>query len=113
MKIFKNYFKCFGGAVLMLYLLYVLIVGIDFFNIAVRRKRPLFAKKVENNYCHNNTTRCQDKFVGVGYHIYMSVLDENGNIITDTCPSLRLNKYNTCTTFHIFNKTIYKDGCEI
>ncbi len=109
----KKYLKAIGFCILLLCFLYFLIVGIDFFNVAVRRKKPLFAKKVVNNSCYSDTFRCQDKFVGWGYRIYMSVLDENGNIITDTCPSLRLNKYDTCTTFNIFNKTIHKDGCEI
>lgn len=109
----KKYLKVIGFGLLFPPLLYVLIVGIDFFNIAVRRKKPLFAKKVVNSACYNSTIRCQEKFVGVGYHIYVSTLDGNGNAITHTCSSLRFHEYNTCTTFHIFNKTIYRDGCEI
>lgn len=109
----KKYFKTIGFGILSLCLLYFLIVGIDFFNVAVRRKKPLFAKYMGHSYCSTtvDVTHCQDKFVGIGYRIYISVLDENGNIITDACPSLRLYKYKTCTKFYFLNKSVYRDEC--
>ncbi len=109
----KKYLKAIGFVILLLCLLYFLIVCIDFFNVAVRRKKPLFAKYMGHSYCSTtvDVTHCEDKFVGIGYRIYISVLDENGNIITDACPSLRLYKYKTCTKFYFLNKTVYRDEC--
>lgn len=109
----KKYFKTIGFGILSLCLLYFLIVGIDFFNVTVRRKKPLFAKYMGHSYCSTtvDVTHCQDKFVGIGYRIYISVLNENGNIITDACPSLRLYKYKTCTRFYFLNKSVYRDEC--
>lgn len=113
MRLMKRYIK-YGCYILFCCVaFYCLIVGIDFFNVVVRRKKPLFAKYMGHSYCSTtvDVTHCQDKFVGIGYRIYISVLDENGNIITDACPSLRLYKYKTCTRFYFLNKSVYRDEC--